>query len=62
MNQNQQPDPAENSDSKAAKAEETMFGQTRAQLEQELVEEFGKDWVEAHKEMLDAQWDYIQSL
>jgi hypothetical protein len=62
MNDNQQPDPAENSDSNAAKAGETVNGKTRAELDQKLAEYYGKEWVDAHKEMLDAQWDYIQSM
>ena len=59
-NQNQESAKKQNPDDN--KPVETMFGKTRAELEQELIEEHGEEWVRANKEMLDAQWDYIQSL
>ncbi len=31
----------------------------REQFENALREERGQDWIDAHKEMLDDQWDYL---
>jgi hypothetical protein len=36
--------------------------QDRQRWEQEMVEDYGQEWVDRHRELIDAQWEYIQSL
>ena len=41
---------------------ETVMGETREQWDQRLVKSHGTEWVEAHRGLLDSQWEYILSL
>jgi hypothetical protein len=41
---------------------DTVMGRTREQWDQDLVKSHGTEWVEAHRGLLDMQWEYILSL